>query len=116
MFTLKQFQDNVATLTEQYETVIEINKQLQKENVLLKSEQYKDKELKSLQEKIELLEKRCIHHGMKEFVYKDISRWIEQHKQVCPKCVTHLEIYPYAITTCYTIVCEECKEEFNSYD
>ena len=118
--------NSIRILTEEcekMETQIEV---LRKENIRLKEEHYKDNELQELDEKCNVLAKRCQHLGLSESEWNELNEWRKKHEQVHKHKQNNenvmkkarysfkYEIAEFAECTAYTIKCS-CGESHTIY-
>ena len=59
-----KFEELIKSLHEEYEKLVEYNSKLKEENECLKSEHYKDQELRKMEQLNKELFKRCCYYGL----------------------------------------------------
>ena len=121
----KKFDNGINEAITEYNRVIEENKKLREENSYLKNKNYKDEELKSLNEKLITAQLESLHYGMKEPDYKEMTQWWNDHlnkkhkkeledyqkiKTLTKKSSiilpnNHYEIHESCVGVCYSIKC-----------
>lgn len=120
----KNFYQMLDDLQAEYNRVLNEKKKLKEENFYLKSENYKDEELKKLEKINARLSVRCYQYGLDNEDYKALMDWWKQHevqhnrsdKLMKNNIISYsIIINDFAEATCYTIKCNKCGAAHSVY-
>lgn len=120
----KNFYQMLDDVQAEYNRLLNEKKKLKEENFYLKSENYKDEELKKLEQINARLSVRCYQYGLDNEDYQALMDWWKKHevqhnrsdKIMKNNIISYsIVINEFAEVTCYTIKCNKCGAAHSVY-